>query len=333
MLPALEVIQPGPLTTVQDLGRPHAMAYGVPAGGAMDSFALQAANRLVGNSPDAAVLEITAGQASFVALSTLLAAITGADFQPRLDDRPAPMWSSFLLRAGAQLTFGVRRFNWGARAYLALRGGIDVPIVLGSRSTDLAGGFGGLAGRSVQPADLIGVFGAGACDRSLHCIWREDMRPPYGTQPVLRMVRGPHLDFFEPASRDSLVNDIWRVGVQSNRIGYRLEGPAPIRAALTTIPSFGVVMGALQVPPDGRPILLMADAQTTGGYPIVGVVVRADLSLAAQLLPGDTVRFRFVTQEEAIAAWQRTRDWLARGLIEQDDEPTEAALRWAGALE
>ncbi len=335
--PLLEVITPGLLTTIQDLGRPNAVRHGVPASGAMDTFALQAANRLVGNPPDAAALEITAGRAAFVVLSPAVLAITGAHFNPLLDARPAPLWTSFFAQPGARLTFQARRFDWGARAYLALAGGVDVPVILGSRSTDLAGGFGGLQGRALTAGDRIagGVIDAAtaiALDHLAGYVWREEMRPAYRSQPILRLLPGPHIDRFTPHSLAALYNAPWRVGQQSNRIGYRLDGPKLVQAQLASPPSLGVVMGALQVPPDGRPILLMADAQTTGGYPIAGVVIRADLPLAAQLLPGDLLRFRPILEDEAVAAWQRGQDWLTQGLIEPSADDTDPALRWAGAL-
>ncbi len=330
-LPALEVVSPGLLTTIQDLGRPHAMRHGVPAGGAMDAFALQAANRLVGNPPDAAALEITAGGAIFVALASLVVAIAGADLGLHLDHRPAPLWMSFALRPGAQLAFMGRRHDWGARAYLAVAGGVAAPLVLGSRSTDLAGGFGGFEGRALQAGDVVRASTA-APGCAAGRVWREDMRPAYCVWPALRVLPGPHADRFTPESIAALYGAPWRVGQQSNRIGYRLDGPRLVQAQSFNPASLGALMGALQVPPDGRPILLMADAQTTGGYPIVGVVIRADLPLAAQLLPGDALRLAPALEDEAVAAWRRYHDWLAHGLIQADADDADLALGWAGAL-
>ncbi len=309
------------------------MRHGVPAGGAMDAFALQAANRLVGNPPDAAAIEITAGGAIFDALAPLIVAIAGADLAPRLDDYLAPLWVSFVMRPGARLVFAGRRRDWGARAYLALAGGVDVPAVLGSRSTDLAAGFGGLAGRALRAGDVISASRVAAPDRVAGHVWREDMRPAYRSWPALRVLPGPHVDHFTPESIAALYSAPWRVGQQSNRIGYRLDGPKLVQAHSATLPSLGVVMGALQVPTDGRPILLMADAQTTGGYPIAGVVIRADLPLAAQLLPGDQLRFSLVGEDEAVAAWRRYHDWLAHGLVQVDADDADLALGWAGALD
>lgn len=309
------------------------MRHGVPAGGAMDAFALQAANRLVGNPPDAAAIEITAGGAIFDALAPLVVAVAGADLAPRLDDRPAPLWASFVMRPGARLVFAGRRRDWGARAYLALAGGVDVPAVLGSRSTDLAAGFGGLAGRALRAGDVIGASKAVVLDALAGQLWREDMRPAYRSWPALRALPGPHLDHFTPESIAALRSATWRVGQQSNRIGYRLDGPKLLQARSASVPSLGVVAGALQVPPDGRPILLMADAQTSGGYPIAGVVIRADLPLAAQLLPGDSLRFLLIGEDEAVAAWRRYHHWLAHGLVQADADDADLALGWAGALD
>jgi biotin-dependent carboxylase-like uncharacterized protein len=324
----ISVIASGPLLTVQDLGRPAARRYGVPQGGAMDAFALAAANRLVGNSPGAAGLEITAGGAELAFARPTRLALAGADLGATLGGRPLPLWAAVLADAGARLRFAGRRGAWGARAYLAVAGGVDVPLVLGSRATDLGGGFGGLAGRPLRPGDTLAVGPAPPAAASAGLRWPAGQRPPYGPAPRLRLLPGPHLDCFAEGALEALAAAALRVSVTSNRMGYRLEGVTLPYARPCSLPSLGVVPGAVQVPPDGAPILLMADAQTTGGYPLVGAVASADLPLAAQLLPGDTLRLIPAGLDEALAARLALSEALA---CFPDAEDGEVLATWAGA--
>jgi biotin-dependent carboxylase-like uncharacterized protein len=317
----IEVLAPGPLLIVQDLGRPGARRYGVPQGGAMDSFALTAANRLVGNPPGAAGLELTAGGAELLFTRPARLALTGADLGASVDGRPMPLWSSLLVGRGARLRLAGRRSAWGARAYLAVAGGLALPAVLGSRSTDLGGAFGGLDGRPLRRGDLleVGPEPPGSA-LALGQSWPEALRPPYRAAPTLRLVPGPHADCFAPEALARLAAAELRVSPTSNRMGYRLEGLALPYARPCSLPSLGVVPGAVQVPPDGAPILLMADAQTTGGYPLIGVVAAADLPLAAQLLPGDHLQLAPTTLAEALAARRAQGEALALPLDDDGDE-------------
>lgn len=325
----IEVVAAGPLLTVQDLGRPGAQRSGVPQGGAMDAFALAAANRLVGNPVDEAGLEITAGGAELIIRRAALIAVTGGDLGATLDGRPLPLWTATRVMAGARLRLAGRRGAWGARAYLAVAGGIAVAPVLGSRSTDLAGAFGGFGGRALRSGDQLPV-GVAEHDpgHAWGRRWPEALRPAYGPLPTLRLIAGPHLDCFAPGVLEALSAATLRIGASSNRMGYRLEGATLAYARPCSLPSLGVVPGAIQVPPDGAPILLMADAQTTGGYPIVGTVIGPDLPLAAQLLPGDALRLAVTTLEEALAAARSMAAALAAS-PEGGDEELLAAL--AGA--
>ena len=327
----IEVIAPGPLLTVQDLGRPGARRYGVPQGGAMDAFALAAANRLVGNEPGAAGLELTAGGVELAFTRPALLALAGADLGATLGGRPLPLWRATIADAGARLRLTGRRGSWGARAYLAVAGGIGVPLVLGSRATELGTGFGGLEGRRLAPGDRLPV---GPASHSLTPPfggrWPEALRPAYGSAPTLRLIPGPHTDCFAPDALQALTTTTLRVGQAANRMGYRLEGLRLEHARPCSLPSLGVIPGVLQVPPDGAPILLMADAQTTGGYPVIGTVIAADLPLAAQLLPGDELRFARTDLATALQA----RRALAAALThrpEADEGELLAAL--AGAIE
>ncbi|HET9222170.1 MAG TPA: urea amidolyase, partial [Roseiflexaceae bacterium] len=209
-------------------------------------------------------------------------------------------------------------------------GGISVAEVLGSRSTCLAGGFGGFAGRPLRLGDVLEV-GAASVDiwELAGQRWPAERRPAYRAEPILRVVRGPQADRFTVESLAALVSQSFRVSPTSNRMGYRLEGPLLHTIAPTDLPSLGVLPGAIQVPPDGGAILLMADAQTTGGYPMAGVVIGADLPLAAQLLPGDELRFVMVELEEAVDARRTVRAWLDAG---PEPDEVRAWLGWAGAL-
>jgi biotin-dependent carboxylase-like uncharacterized protein len=330
MAPTLRVLSPGLLTSVQDAGREAARRYGVPRSGAMDHFALAAANRLVGNSPDAAALEITSGGASFELLRPSLLALAGADLGATLDGRSLRPWVAELASRGSRLTLTGRRDGWGARAYLALEGGVAAPVILGSRATYLAGGFGGLAGRALRAGDCLHSDAPSGSPWALAGgRWPAAARPAYGPAPALRFIPGPHYEQLEERSRAALCQVTLRLGRDSNRMGYRLEGLRLSFMRALSLPSFGVIAGAIQIPPDGAPILLMADAQTVGGYPVVGVVIAADLPLASQLLPGDGLRLVPTTIADALAAHQALVAWLAAGPV-PDELPAQIAL--AGAL-
>jgi biotin-dependent carboxylase-like uncharacterized protein len=324
----LRVLTSGVLTTVQDLGRHAARRYGVPQSGALDPTALEWANRLLDNPPAAAALEITAGGVAFEVLAPTLLALTGADLGALLDDEPLPLWTALFVRAGSQIRLSGRQQSWGARTYLAVAGGFDVPLILGSRSTYLPRGFGGFNGRSLRPGD---VLSAASGDREPLRLagrsWPFEARPAYAPSPVLRLLPGPHLDRFAPDALERLLGAPFEISASANRMGYRLQGPPIPYAAPCSLPSLGVLPGVVQVPPDCNPILLMADAQTTGGYPIIGVVIGPDLPLAAQLLPGDQLRFQRATLDESLAAHQMIERWRTR-------LPTEdlSLLDWAGAI-
>jgi len=314
----LQILNPGAVMTVQDLGRPGWEAYGVPRGGAMDPFALQASNVLVGNTFDAAAIEITGGGAEIEFVQSTVVAITGADFEPRLNHAEMPLWQATFVRARARLSFGARR--WGARSYLAVMGGIEIPLVLGSRSTYLPSRFGGLQGRPLQMDDVLSTGPGGDMAHLAGRRWPMDARPAYTLEPVLRLLPGPHEDLIAKDVLANLIRQPFKLALTSNRMGYRLEGATFPHA--TSLPSLGVLPGVIQIPPDGAPILLMMDAQTTGGYPIVANVIQADLPLAAQLLPGDTMRFTLISESDAVADYRTLNAWLrqcARELALEDD--------------
>jgi antagonist of KipI len=295
--PVLHVNDPGLFTTVQDLGRPNAISSGVQPGGAMDRFAHSAANLLVGNDPAQATLECAFSGPELVAERACLVAITGADFDPHVNGSPVPPWTSVFLGAGDGLTFGARR--GGARAYIAIAGGVDADRWLGSLSTNVMAGRGGMHGRSLKAGDTIGVAmetrKAGVAGRSVPA----QLRPAYHDH-TLHAIAGPHLKRLSPEDRRLLFDTAYSVSRDADRMGYRLEGPQLVPSGEEVL-SFGLVAGAVQVPHSGRPILLMADHQTAGGYPVVATVVSAALPIAAQLVPGDELRFASITIERAQA--------------------------------
>jgi biotin-dependent carboxylase-like uncharacterized protein len=280
----IEVIAPGPLTTVQDLGRPGFASLGVGLSGAADRGALRLANRLVGNAEDCAALEVTLGglEARFTVATTI--ALTGAPCPVQVGGRPGFVNGPIRVAPGDRLVLGVP--GRGLRTYLAVRGGIDVPPVLGSRSTDVLAGLGPprvTAGTCLPVGGPAGPVPA--VDLAPVAAVPEEFR--------LRTLPGPRADWFTPAALAEFGSAAYEVSPESNRIGVRFEGPVLARVADTELPSEGMVLGAVQVPPDGKPLLFLADHPVTGGYPVIGVVEPADLDLAAQARPGDRVSFRW----------------------------------------
>jgi biotin-dependent carboxylase-like uncharacterized protein len=279
----LRVVASGPLATVQDAGRPGWAAIGVPRSGAADRAAHDLANRLVGNLPTAATVEATAGGLRLRAERTALVAVTGAPVPLTVAGRPSAFNAPVTVPAGAELVLGSPAI--GLRCYVAVRGGVDVPPVLGSRSTDRLSGLGP---KPLVAGDVLPV-GAAAGEEPVVDV--APVRPP-SDRPVLRVLPGPRRDWLAAGAWARLVSDGWTVSADSDRVGLRLTGPRLERARHDELPSEGLVPGAVQVPPDGAPVLFLADHPVTGGYPVLAVVVTADLSAAAQLRPGDELRFR-----------------------------------------
>jgi antagonist of KipI len=294
---ALVVVKAGLLTTVQDLGRFGHQASGVPVAGPMDSFSHRLANQLVGNDPGAATLEVTLIGPELIVETDTTMAITGAHFDVACDDRLVPTGASFGVRAGSRLKFG--RVHHGARAYLAVAGGVQTPPVLGSRATHLVSRMGGLAGRALVAGDRVPIA-TGAVPRP-HRKSGGLTLPPKG-RALLRVLPGPQDHWFAPDALKMMVTVSFRISPRSNRMGYRLEGPPLPRVKVGELISEPVGIGAIQVPAAGEPILLMADRQTAGGYPKIGHVISADLPLAGQLAPGDFIEFVLCSQPEAVTA-------------------------------
>lgn len=314
---SLHIIRPGLLATIQDLGRYHYQKYGVIAGGAMDKRAALAANCLVGNEEGEAVVELTLSGAELRVDQTAVIAICGADMLATIAGSPVPLRRPVLVRRGSIIKFSA--LIEGCRAYVAVGGGVDVPAWLGSRSTYVRGGMGGYEGRALRAGDQLAIKEAGpvtvriaeqlslshsGSDASWSTVsWHASQADSFssrGEEAVIRAMAGTHAGEFTAAARASFFNDSYRISAQSDRMGYRLDGGSEL--ALTSpleLLSEGVAIGTVQVPPDGSPIVLMADRQTTGGYPRIAQVASVDISLLAQLKPGDWLRFKEITHAEA----------------------------------
>jgi antagonist of KipI len=308
----VRILDPGLMTTVQDLGRFGYQKDGITSGGAMDPLALRVANILVGNEEREAGLEITLKGPKIEFLHDSLIAICGADLSPRIADLKVPNWCAISVKEGSILTFGDNR--WGCRAYLAVSGGIAVPKVMNSKSTYLRAAIGGIDGRLLKAGDDVplgtnrmAAFQVSASGPMPFALTERRMRPEnalgfYERDRPLRVLRGPHWDLFDARDRGVFLHQAFEVSASSDRMGYRLSGPLLDSSKRDELISSAVVSGTVQVPPSGEPIVLMADRQTTGGYPVIGLVATADLPLVAQLRPGDEVRFEEVTIEWAQTA-------------------------------
>ena len=290
------VIRPGMLTTVQDLGRWGYQHSGVPVAGPMDSYSHRLANQLLGNDPGAAALEITLIGPELEASEPTTCVVQGARFEATVSGKPVQADQPFVIPARQRLKFGARQS--GTRATLAVLGGFDLPGEFGSRSTSLVSGMGPFNGRPLQAGDVLPVGPAPEFTRVSN--GRPLTMPEGGA--ILRVIRGPHDSRFAAAALEQLFTARFRITPQSNRMGYRLHGPPLVRSDSSDMLSDATPIGSLQVPPSGHPILLMADRQTTGGYPKIGTVITADLPTAGQLAPGDWIEFRECTRADAITA-------------------------------
>ena len=306
------VTRAGFLTSVQDLGRTGFRQFGVSTSGALDSFALRVANLLVGNDEDTAGLEITLGGLQLRFEDEGFVAWCGGEFDVQIRSRALPAGHVAHLQAGDVLKFG--RAQFGCRCWLAISGGIDVPLVLGSRSTDLRANFGGLEGRTLRDGDRLPLgefrrsssFAEATADRSPDAtggisLWTapHDWVSPAKRYPVLRFTRGADWDRFNASTLQRFASEPFPVSPDSDRMGVRLDGPELKRDKETDLISEAVAPGTVQVPPGGKPILLLGDCQTIGGYPKIAHVMAVDFGIAAQLRAGDSVRFFEVSLEDA----------------------------------
>ncbi len=305
----LTVLKPGTLTTLQDAGRVGFRHLGVGRAGAVDSYSSRVANLLVGNPGAATLLEMTMSGPTLRFARAARIAISGADIDASLDGLDLPGWRPIDLPPGSELRFGVCRR--GARAYLAVAGGFDVAPVLGSTSTDLRAGFGGYEGRALRAGDELRLCGAVVDTPAARiATWWIDPRPDLelANESIAHVLPGD--DATTPA--DAISRQSWRVAAASDRQGLRLEGPTLALATARERISEPVTPGTIQLPPDGQPIVLLADAQTVGGYPRIGHVASADLPHLAQCRPGDTLHFVAIDATEAKARLRAQRQRLAR---------------------
>jgi len=318
---AIKVLKPGLATTVQDLGRPGYYHIGIPLSGGMDRHALAAANLLVGNDEGAAVLEAVFMGPELEFTADAMVAVTGAELPPKLDGKPVEGWSSFKVEAGQKLAFDF--LKKGARAYIAVAGGIDVPLVLGSRSTYALGALGGFKGRKLEAGDELPVGSATADVKEGRSIAESLRSLPVGMPTELRVMPGLYWHRITEAAGIGFFSDTWKVAPEADRIGYRFKGGKPL-AFVPREPPLGAgsdpsnitdacyPYGSIQVPGGTEPIVLHRDAVSGGGYFMVGTVISADMDLIGQLQPNTPVKFVKVDMDQALAARRARAELLAK---------------------
>lgn len=319
MTGALEVLRPGPFTTVQDRGRFGYLRYGVPPSGPMDPFALEAGNLLVGNPRDAAALEVALGACVLRFREDAEVAVTGADLEASLEGEPAPRWESFSVLRGQSLSF--TRARGGVWAYLAVAGGILVDPVLGSRATYSRARLGGLGGRTLARGDVVPTGTPPGPPPSARRRLEPESPPVYPREVEARVILGPDLDRFTDKGVRTFLSGSYEVSTRSDRMGYRLDGPPLRHRGGADIRTDAVARGTIQVSADGRPIVLLADRPATGGYARIATVIAADVWKVAQVPPGGRISFRSIEIEEAQAEAGRAEARL---------EALEASLRSRG---
>lgn len=333
----MKIIDPGLSTTVQDRGRLGYGRFGITPSGAMDPLALELGNILVSNDRNAAGLELTVAGPTIEFESDCSISICGADLSPEIADMTLPTWRAIAVRKGSVLRFGSPR--WGCRSFLAVSGGIDVPEVMGSRSTYTRARLGGFHGRALRAHDEVPVGGDA---RAAPQIGSEAIGPmPFALserfvapddavglyEPVgtVRVLPGPHFHLFAEDDRTTFLNEAFEVSPRSDRMGYRLAGPPLASGRRKELISSAVLTGTVQVPRGGEPIVLMSDRQTTGGYPIIAQVASVDLPAVAQLKPGDEIRFEAITLEQAHTALraqhERLRAIAREVTVNEQDRP------------
>jgi len=307
---AINVISAGLATSVQDLGRPGYYHLGIPISGGMDRYALRAANLLVGNDEGAAVLETVFMGPELAFTEDALVAVTGADLPPRIDGEPREGWTSFTVEAGQVLDFDFLKA--GARAYIAVAGGIDVPLALGSRSTYTLGALGGFEGRNLQPGDELAI-GSGGSGAAPGGSVPQHLRRLPDVPTELRIITGLYWHRITEAAGRNFLDDTWKVAPEADRIGYRFTGGQPLKF-VPRQPPFGAgsdpsnivdgcyPYGSIQVPGGTEPIVLHRDAVSGGGYFMLGTVISADMDLIGQLQPNTPTKFVAVDMETALAA-------------------------------
>ncbi|MFA8439372.1 biotin-dependent carboxyltransferase family protein [Pueribacillus sp. YX66] len=307
-VPIFTVKKAGLFTTIQDSGRRGYQSLGIPVAGVMDTFSHRISNIIVGNGLNAAVLEVTLVGPHLYVENDVIASICGADLSPKINGSSVPMWTSLHLKRGDLLTFG--KNVSGTRAYISVAGEFALPFVFGSQSTETKTKLGGYFGRPLQKGDTL--FRKRAPSPRFfkrRMLKREDI-PTYSQKMTVRLILGPHLDFFTNDSIQTLLTESYTVSFRSDRMGYRLEGPNIQLKKNKDLRSEATTFGSIQVPASGQPIILMADRQTTGGYPIIGTVISVDIPKLAQARPGSEITFKQTTVEEAQAQFRKRETWF-----------------------
>lgn len=296
----IEVIKPGMFTTIQDVGRLKHQKSGVPVSGAMDLFSLKVANILVGNSEDEACFETTLTGPELRFEENSLIALAGGDMSPKLNGVSVDMWSTLRVNSGDVLSFG--KLKSGCRCYIAVSGGLEVPVVMGSKSTYTRGKIGGLEGRALRHGDRIQFQ---ACYNQSNIIkLPSNLVPIYKNEIAIRTVLGPQEYYFTREGIETFLNSTYTVTNEADRMGYRMEGPRIAHKDGADIVSDGIAPGSIQIPGHGSPIIMMADRQTTGGYTKIATVITPDINLVGQAKPGDKIYFKAVTIHEAHAEYR-----------------------------
>jgi antagonist of KipI len=311
---SIKVISPGFLTTVQDTGRFGYAHIGVSASGAADLISLRLANLLVGNPTQSAGLEMTLVGGTFEFESPCSVALAGADFGATLDGHEVPMWCSTYVTAGQILQCGPTKR--GARCYLCVRGGIDVPLVLGSTSTHVGTSLGGLNGRALKAGDVLSLKAPQEKASGEPQRIKQHVLDSIGLRETIRVTDGPQMDLFSDEERSLFTSSQYQVTEEADRMGLRLSGPPLKQHGNHDIITEGVPLGAIQVPRDGEPIILFVEHQTTGGYPKIAAVISADLHTVGQLRPRDTVTFEFVSVEQAVTLLAQLEVLITTGSLE-----------------
>jgi len=309
----IEILNSGLLTTIQDLGRYGFRKYGVIVSGSMDTFSHRLSNLLVGNVEGEATLEVTLMGPKILIKQDALISICGGDLSPKINNNEVPMWRPIYVKAGSVLSFG--EYIWGARCYVAFSGSFNIIKTMESKSTYLRAEIGGFCGRALKKGDILDLnkptfkgekiidkLGETIGEDSIACSkWfvGDDFLPDYRNSPVIRIIKGGQFEYFNEESKRNFFNSKFDITNQSDRMGYRLSGPnLKLENPLEMI-SEAVALGSIQVPPDGNPIMLLADRQTTGGYPKIADAITVDIPVLAQLKPGDAISFREVSLDEA----------------------------------
>lgn len=300
----IKIITPGFYSSVQDAGRPGYRSIGVGVCGAMDAHALATGNAALGNSAGAAAIEITFGGFVLEALNDLNICLTGANVEAHLDSRPISRWWVQTIVKGQRLKIG--KCLSGMRVYLCVQGGIAVPEVLGSRSTDMKGGFGGVEGRLLKAGDLLSIgvdslssehTSFGISPRAFPQLWRD-----LTATPKLRIIPAKEWDDLDSDNQDKFLSSKWQISPESNRVGYRFSGPILQPKIAREMLSHGILPGTIQLPPSGQPIVQLMDANTAGGYPKIAKIIEADMHLLAQVPLGKFIQFEKCSVQDALDA-------------------------------